>query len=108
MRVALRVKNGNALCQRRRLIMMNTVPATSRMCQGCGLDLHGKSAYPILDQLACSNSHCISSVYVQNIHRLEPSEQARIGRHLQDRRCQEMRDYQMRKVYGTGINNALL
>ncbi len=89
------------------MLTMNTAPATRR-CDGCGNDLHGKVAYPILDKFACSNSHCISSVYVENIHRLEPSDQARIGRHLQDRRCQEMRAYQMKRVYGTGINNALL
>ena len=70
--------------------------------------MHGKVAYPILDKLACSNSSCISSVYVLNIHRLEPSDQARIGRHLQDRRAQEMRRYHMRKVFGEGINNVLL
>lgn len=92
------------------MLTMNTGHATPevRRCAGCGNDLYGKVAYPILDKLACSNTHCISSVYVENIHRLEPSDQARIGRHLQDRRCQEMRTYHMRKVYGTGINNALL
>lgn len=79
---------------------MNTSPAMSRHCSACGLDLQRKVAYPILDQYACSNVHCISKVYVENIHRLEPSEQARIGKHLQDRRVRDIRDYQMRKVYG--------
>jgi len=92
------------------MLTMNTDHVTPdvRRCQRCGSDIHEKVAYPILDKFACSNSHCISSVYVENIHRLKPAEQARIGRHLQSRRAQEMRTYQMRKVYGTGINNALL
>lgn len=92
------------------MLTMNTVPVTPdvRRCQGCGSDLHEKVAYPILDKFACSNSHCISSVYVENIHRLKPAEQARIGRHLQSRRAQEMRTYQMRKVYGESVNHALL
>ena len=87
---------------------MPVAPRQIRRCAGCGNDLHGRVAYPILDLFSCTTVHCMSRVYVDNIHRLEPSEEERIGRHLQDRRCQEMRTYQMRKAYGTSINNALL
>lgn len=64
------------------------------------MDLHGKVSYPILDVHVCPTVHCMSRGFVKHIHQLEPSEQARIGKHLQDRRVRDIRDYQMRKVYG--------
>lgn len=78
---------------------MNTAPRIRR-CDSCGLDLHGKVSYPILDVYVCTTVHCMSSGFVTHIHRLEPSERERIGRRIQDLQCAAIRHHQMAKAYG--------
>ena len=72
----------------------------TRECSSCGLDLHGKVSYPILDFYVCPTVHCMSRAFIANIAKLEPSERERIGRRIQDLQCNAIRQNQMAKAYG--------
>lgn len=78
---------------------MNTAPLTRR-CDSCGLELHRKVSYPILDVYVCPTVHCMSRAFIANISKLEPSERERIGRRIQDLQCAAIRHHQMAKAYG--------
>ncbi len=75
---------------------------TPRRCNACGIDLHGKVSYPIMDKHYCVDIHCLSRGFVDNIHLLEASERDRITNKVHDMRCQKRRTIVMESIYGKG------
>lgn len=68
---------------------------SDRRCAACGVDLHGKVAYPVLageiTLLSCEAVHCLSKVFNDNVDRLTPEGRWQVTRHIQDLRCQTVR-----------------
>lgn len=67
-----------------------------RRCAACGADLHGKVAYPVLvggiTLLSCEAVRCLSKLFNDNVDCLTPEKRQQITRHIQDIRCQAVRD----------------
>lgn len=80
---------------------MSTARAIRR-CPACGIGLHGKVAYPIMEHYYCATIHCLSRGYVDNIHKLEPSERERIGARINTLQYDRVRRNTMERVYGIG------
>ena len=75
---------------------MASCSGSDRRCAACGADLHGKVAYPVLageiTLLSCEAVRCISRVFNDNVDCLTPEERQQVTRHIQNLRCQAVRN----------------